>query len=152
MTELEATRAELESRNEQLSRQNAGLAVMARELEFVSAECARLRSDLDLEREQSAVFVKEIERLRAVEAGAAVMRTVLNEIGRHREWAHAVGQALAGGAGKAFLARHLAAESDLFEAQQKIRELHEDRSQVLNGWTAEVKELHAEVERLRSAK
>lgn len=46
-TEVDALRAALESRDAQLSRQNAGLVQMARERDALRADVARLQAELD---------------------------------------------------------------------------------------------------------
>ena len=118
-------------------------------LASVTAECARLRSDLDVEREQSAAFVQEIKRLRVVEAGAAIMRRVLNEVGRHAEWASTVRECLRDGAGSAFLARLVSAERDLDHARQELELGSKGSARALDAADAEVKSLRAEVKRLK---
>lgn len=47
MTEVDALRAALESRDAQLSRQNAGLVQMAQERDALRADAARLQAELD---------------------------------------------------------------------------------------------------------
>lgn len=118
-------------------------------LASVTAECARLRSDLDIERSQSAAFVREIERLRVVEAGAAIMRQVLGEVGRHAEWASTVRECLRDGAGSAFLARLVSAERDLDHARQELELGSKGSAQALDAADAEAKSLRAEVKRLK---
>ena len=112
-------------------------------LASVAAECARLRSDLDVEREQGAAFVREIERLRVVEASAAIMRRVLNEVGRHAEWAGAVRDCLRDGAGSEFLARLVSAKRDLVHARQELEFDRKSSAQALDAADAEVKRLQA---------
>ena len=118
------------------------------ELASVMGECARLRSDVDVEREQSAVFVKEIERLRVVEAGAAIMRRVLNEVGRYAEWASTVREALRDGAGNDFLIQLVSAECDLAHVRQELDAASAENERL----RAEIEKERAEVERLRARK
>jgi len=62
MTELEAMRAALESREAQLSRQNAGLAAMAQQRDEARREVEALRA--------------EVERLRPFEAAEMQRRAI----------------------------------------------------------------------------
>lgn len=64
MSEVEALRATLESRDAQLSRQNAGLVQMARERDAAIAEVERLRA--------------EVKRLRVFEAADMQRRAILD--------------------------------------------------------------------------
>ena len=120
------------------------------ELASVMGECARLRSDVDVEREQSAVFVKEIERLRVVEAGAAIMRRVLNEVGRYAEWASTVREALRDGAGNDFLFQLVSAECDLAHVRQELESDRKYAEQALDAASAEKERLRAEIEKERA--
>lgn len=120
------------------------------ELTLVMAECARLRSGVDVEREQSAAFVKDIERLRVVEAGAAIMRRVLNEVGRYAEWASTVREALRDGAGKDFLIQLVSAECDLARARQELEFDRKYAEQALDAASAEKERLRAEIEKERA--
>lgn len=120
------------------------------ELTLVMTECARLRSDVDVEREQSAAFVKDIERLRVVEAGAAIMRRVLNEVGRYAEWASTVREALRDGAGKDFLIQLVSAECDLARARQELEFDRKYAEQALDAASAEKERLRAEIEKERA--
>ena len=123
---------------------------MRAELASVMGECARLRSDVDVEREQSSVFVNEIERLRVVEAGAAVMRRVLSQFGQYSEWASTVREALRDGAGNDFLFRLLSAESDLAHAQKELAFDRKHAEKALDAASAEKERLRAEIEKERA--
>lgn len=64
MSEVDALRATLESRDAQLDRQNAGLVQMARERDAAIAEVERLRA--------------EVKRLRVFEAADMQRRAILD--------------------------------------------------------------------------
>ena len=119
-------------------------------LALVTAECARLRSDIDLEREQSAAFVQEIERLRVVEAGAAVLRHLLNNVGRSVEWSRQVRECLHESAGLQYLDQFRSVELDLADSMAKVAELQGDVAALQRDLSSAEKEcrmLRAEVER-----
>ena len=119
-------------------------------LALVTAECARLRSDIDLEREQSAAFVQEIERLRVVEAGAAVLRHLLNNVGRSVEWSRQVRECLHESAGLQYLDQFRSVERDLADSMAKVAELQGDVAALQRDLSSAEKEcrmLRAEVER-----
>lgn len=113
------------------------------ERDALQAEMARLRSDLDIEREQSAKFVKEIERLRIVDAGAAMMRRVLNEVGRSVVWASAARECLRSDAGKAFMGQLIDTERELADEAAKAAALREDVGALQRDISASEKECRA---------
>ena len=78
MSEVEALRAALESRDAQLSRQNAGLVQMARERDAAIAERDALRAELAQGAALRAELAAESKRLRTFEAAELQRRAILD--------------------------------------------------------------------------
>ena len=72
MSEVEALRAALESRDAQLSRQNAGLVQMARDRDAAIAERDALRAELAQDAALRAELAAEVKRLKAIPSGLCV--------------------------------------------------------------------------------
>lgn len=78
MTEVEALRAALESRDAQLTRQNAGLMQMARERDAAIAERDALRAEFAQEAALRAELAAEVKRLKVFEAAELQRRAILD--------------------------------------------------------------------------
>ncbi len=78
MSEVDALRAALESREAQLTRQNAGLVQMARERDAAIAERDALRAELAQEAALRAEIAAEVKRLKLFEAAELQRRAIMD--------------------------------------------------------------------------